>query len=184
MEGINLKASKLIKYITLFVIILFFALSLNLFVDNDLKDNQSRLVVIESGSKKVELYKFYTTCKHTLKQTEYEISLDELKDIDLPTKYPKEAGWKIETEGENIRLIQDVEGFCPEDGRIRYLGVENDYLAIYQGPSYLGGELLQVTNIKLNSLPIEWQEKIYNKSLEFQNESELFEALDSLDEYQ
>lgn len=179
-----MKANKLIKYISFLGIILFSVLILNFLTDYNFKDNKNRLVISESQSRKVEFYKFYITCKHTFKQAEYEISLDELDNIDLPSKYPREAGWKIETEGENIRLIQEIEEFCPKDGRVRHLGVEKDFLAIYRGPSHLGGELLQITNIKLKNLPLEWQEKIYNKSFEFQNESELFEALDSLDEYQ
>lgn len=135
------------------------------------------------ANRKIELYKLYSICDHLIKQTEYEINLNGLKELDLFNKYSEDAGWKIAIEDENIRLTQKIDGLCPKDGNARYLGVQNGFLSIYQGPAFLEGPLVKITDIQVDNLPLEWQEKVYNKTLEFSNESELLEALDSLDEY-
>lgn len=135
-------------------------------------------------SKKVEIFKLYSTCGHLIKQAEDEINLGEQKEIDLGSEYPEDAGWNVVIEGESIKLIQKLEGLCPKDEGVRWLGVQKGFLAIFQGPAYLDGPLLKITDIKVEGLPLEWQEKVYNKTLEFSTEFELLEALDSLDEYQ
>lgn len=133
---------------------------------------------------KIEFYKLYNGCGHLIKQREYETLLNELDKMELHTRYPAEAGWDINYKGNTVKLVQRVEGFCPIDKEIRHLGVKEGFLTIFIGPAYLDGPIKKITNIRIDSLPVELQQKIYNRSLEFSSEAELLEALDSLDEYQ
>ena len=135
-------------------------------------------------AKLIQLYKHYTVCDHLVKELQYEINIKELEKNSLDEIYPLEAGWIIERENDSIKLIQSVEGLCPEDAKKRHLAVDKGFLAIYQGPAHFKGPLQKITKININSLPVDWQEKIKSKSLEFSSESELLEALDSLDEYE
>jgi hypothetical protein len=85
--------------------------------------------------------------------------------------------------GETTVLVSIREEYCPTDDRQRYMGIWEDYLAIFKGPAG-NGELERITQIRVDKLPLEWQEQLLEGKLVFKNELLLLEALDSLDEYQ
>lgn len=64
-----------------------------------------------------------------------------------------------------------------------HLGLANGKVAVFQGPAGGNGPLIRELPISWDSLPPQWQEDIQQGLIEFKNEKELKEALDSLDEY-
>jgi hypothetical protein len=141
------------------------------------------VATIENNTK-IQLFKLYDGCGHLIEQKEYELEPSEFEKLSIYSRYPAEEGWSIIFEGDTVKAIESVGGLCPTDGEMRHLGVEKGFLAIYLGPSHLNGPIYKTTRIKIKKLPVELQEKIYDRSIEFKRESELLEALDSLDEYQ
>ena len=56
-------------------------------------------------------------------------------------------------------------------------------VAIYQGPDPDNDKLLRVTNLPVDALPKEVQDKIRTGSYEFTSEEALNDALENFDEY-
>lgn len=138
-----------------------------------------------SAETKLLVEEEYTGCQHTV-TTPLPLDLEWLgKDLDeLDGLFPAATGWKRQLEGENtVRLYRRLEGLCPADDRKRHLSELNGYLAIYKGPSSSSGGLVSVTNTPVASLPPEIQARIRNKTMDFANEEELMQALDSFDEF-
>ncbi|MDS1029999.1 hypothetical protein RDV78_05755 [Bacillota bacterium LX-D] len=152
----------------------------------DLKRQKSTQAKAEANNliAEVEVFKNYLLCNHVVKENEFPLRIDDANMALLSKQYPVKQGWKINVEKSNkINITQDLKKLCPEDEEKRYLAVHNNYLAIYKGPMGYG-TLEKITEIKVTTLPKEWQEKAYRGELVFANEAELLEALDSLDEYE
>ncbi|WP_084054258.1 hypothetical protein [Desulfonispora thiosulfatigenes] len=112
-----------------------------------------------------------------------QLSLNDIKKI-----YPKEENWEVKrTETDQITIIKKEEGLCPVHSQIWHLGLDSslNYVAVYYGPretENLSG-VYKVTDIPVSSLPIEYQNKIKNYSMEFYTMEELVAILDSLSEH-
>lgn len=132
----------------------------------------------------VQVIQHFQTCNHTVVLEEYKMAFTDANLAELQAKYPASDGWKTKSSNGLLIFQMDLEGMCPEDAAKRHLGVAGEYLAIFKGPVGLNGGLEKVTNIKVNSLPDEWREKVHRGLLDFASEAELLEALDSLDEYE
>lgn len=131
----------------------------------------------------VEILRHYTLCDHTTRE-EFYIDISQHNLAQLQAIYPAQEGWSLRQDPEGIRFSQELAELCPDDEKKRHLAVVGDYLAVFKGPVGVKGFLERITDIRIDSLPMEWQEKVYEGLLTFADEAELLEALDSLDEYQ
>jgi len=125
---------------------------------------------------------YYKKCRHLLIRED--VQNEYLNDgVDLETL--KVQGWTVIHDGDKkISLFKELEQLCPDCAEKRHLGPAGENVAIFEGPVGVPGKRLEVLNIKINSLPPEWQEKVRKGTLGFSSEQELLEALDSIDEYQ
>lgn len=126
----------------------------------------------------VQLLTEYLRCGHSVAQGVKEITPEEL--LQFVEENPNS---EIREENGKVTVILTEEGLCPTDEKTRTLGVKGDYLAIFKGPAYLN-EVEKIIQIRIDELPENWQELLAEGALEFENETALLEALDSLDEYQ
>ncbi|WP_227765820.1 hypothetical protein [Zhaonella formicivorans] len=132
----------------------------------------------------VEIYKHYEICNHTVKEQEFKTILDDKRLAELKIQFPSEEGWSIESNLNSVRIERRIDELCPEDAEKRHLAAAGEFLAVFKGPVGVNGGLERITDIRIQSLPAEWQEKVYRGLLDFSSEAELLEALDSLDEYE
>ena len=132
-----------------------------------------------------------------------EIPAKELEGLDyqgLQAKFPPEDGWFIDDTIPNmVTIFRQVEDFCPKHGAFRHLGLDHNYLAVYQGPLGYDQVILSRENIPVDILPRDFQKKLnlaaeFNRQpekikeelrefLEFTNELKLNEAMQNFDEY-
>jgi len=127
----------------------------------------------------------YPACNHTVTHQLPPTSVLLGKDMTaLARIYPKNEGWSLQLERSNtVHLRHRLEGLCPADDQKRHLSVINGYLAIYKGPAGLNGGLVRITSTPLKTLPPYIQDRIRGGTMEFTNEDELMQALDSFDEF-
>lgn len=111
------------------------------------------------------------------------LSLSEIKKM-----FPKEKGWTIErTESDQVKITKEIQALCPVHNKVWHLGLDSslNYIAVYYGPSETENlsKVYKVTEIPLDSLPLEYKNKIKDYSMEFYSEEELLAILDSLSEH-
>jgi len=93
-------------------------------------------------------------------------------------------GWDISwSKDGNIIAFMELDELCPEDAVKRHLGVYGGEVAVFAGPSGADGEILEILGIRLEDLYPDWQEKLANGGMDFENNEELLNALESLDEF-
>ena len=98
--------------------------------------------------------------------------------------YQKDLDWQYYQNDLRAVLLKQVKGFCPDDLEKRHLKAVGDYVGIFIGPVSKEAELERIAQINIHKLPPEWKEKLLAEGMEFPNELEMLEALDSLDEFQ
>lgn len=105
---------------------------------------------------------------------------------DLKEKYPAQGGWSIVWEGEDVLLQQVWPGLCPEHKKRWHLAPDEtgQRIAVYLGPAQVGkeGGVYRETEIELERLSPDLQERIKNGSMEYLTWEEVVATLDSLDE--
>ncbi|WP_366922603.1 hypothetical protein MFMK1_003070 [Metallumcola ferriviriculae] len=106
------------------------------------------------------------------------LSITKVKDL-----LPREQGWVVNKDGDQISITKYQEGFCPEDENKTHLGAVGEFVAVFKGPVGVNSHIIEVTDIPVANLPIDWQEQVERGELDFQNVKKLKETLDSLDEY-
>jgi len=129
----------------------------------------------------VEARTLYTLCGHI-----EPLSLGDLNGMsleELGKKFPRRQGWVIEEAGSKILITQKLDTLCSDCEGKRHLGAFGDFVAVVKGPVGVEGGIVEVTNIKIEDLPPQWQEQIKRGRLDFSSAQEMLEALDSLDEY-
>ncbi len=128
--------------------------------------------------------RYYSACGHYI-FTALPAGIEDncLSPVELEFFFPSDAGWQLKRQGELISAVQKIEGLCPGCAPKRHLAFKDGLLAIYHGPAGSLGPLERVTDIKIDMLPVLWQEEICSGRVEFQTEKELLQALDSLDDY-
>lgn len=109
-------------------------------------------------------------------------------------------GWSIDdTIKDNLVIAKVEQNLCPYHKQFRHLGIDQDYLAIFEGPLGYNHKVLQRENIFVNSLPMELQKDLhaamaYNQqssdiqgklksTYEFASEAQLNTAMENFDEY-
>lgn len=136
----------------------------------------------EGAPQTVEGRTLYTLCGHWKP-----LSLDDLDGVSpeqLKERFPSGQGWHVQDTGEKIIVTKDIKALCPEDGNQRHLGCFGEYIAVVKGPPGVNGGILEVTEIKLKSLPLSFQKEAEQGTLDFASAQSLLEALDSLDEFE
>ena len=125
----------------------------------------------------------YSSCQHLIEQT-VPVDIYGLNVNELLRRFSPDDGWVVDNLNSNrIVIYQNVEGLCPDDASKRHLGSKGDYVAVFRGPIGINGGLERVTTIKLDQLPQQFEQKLINGELDFANENELMDALDTIDEY-
>lgn len=109
-------------------------------------------------------------------------------------------GWNIDDSVKNNLVIARVDNnLCPYHKGFRHLGIDQGFLAIFEGPLGYNNTVLQRENITLSSLPEELQKDLravmeYNQqppdiqgklksTYEFDSEAQLNTAMENFDEY-
>ena len=113
--------------------------------------------------------------------------LNNMTNMDLEVKYPESANWRIKWEQNKVVIEKVQPGLCPDHKERWHIEPDEkgEKIAVYIGPVEVGkeGGLAHKTDIMLNRLPLEIQDKIRAGKMEFINWEELIATLDSLDEY-
>lgn len=115
-------------------------------------------------------------------------------------EFPAEEGWVIDDSVNNRLVISRHEAaLCPYHRQFRHLGIDEGFLAIFEGPLGFNDKVLQRESVPVYLLPPETQEdlnKAMNYSqqnpdvqqklknqLEFEEENQLGTVLENFDEY-
>jgi hypothetical protein len=128
--------------------------------------------------------KEYTRCGHLVIS-----EFDDKKNLigktvkELKQQYTAENGFKITLYKEALVIHETVDDWCARDKEKCRLKDYQGMVAIYMGPDDKNDHLLRVTNIKMDSLPIDLKKMIKDGKYEFDNEQALNDALENLDEY-
>lgn len=121
--------------------------------------------------------RIYELCGHVVSTGEVIRELpDEKSFADV---YPGAVRYSVEPR-KVVKLY--FEDLCPDCSARRSLKEVSGRVGVFQGPPHAKGKLLFVTDIEVNDLPAEWQQKVRD-GFGFNNEDELNHALDSLEEF-
>ncbi|MGI6553741.1 MAG: hypothetical protein ACOX37_12355 [Bacillota bacterium] len=130
----------------------------------------------------VEITTIYEACGHEFSENMGHVSRKYLEE--MQRLYQKDLDWQYFQNDLRAVLLKQVKGFCPDDLEKRHLKAVGDYVGIFIGPVSKEAELERIAQINIYKLPPEWKEKLLAEGMEFPNELEMLEALDSLDEFQ
>ena len=93
-------------------------------------------------------------------------------------------GWTVSKTGSNkVSIFREVRGLCDADSQKRTLRLTENGIGVYEGPKDTNGELLDEMVLDIEQLPEEVRSQLSGEGMEFANEEEFLETLDSLDEY-
>lgn len=146
--------------------------------------HQSFTQQVVKRDSKIIFGNLYSLCQHLIEQ-KVPIDIYGLNVNELLRRYSPDEGWVVDNLNSNrIVIYQKVEGLCPEDALKRHLGSKGDYVAVFRGPIGINGGLERLTTIRLEKLPQQFKEKLIKGELDFSNENELMDALDTIDEYE
>jgi hypothetical protein len=115
-------------------------------------------------------------------------------------RYPDTQGWSVFFDlPAELVVVEQPGTFCAEHAGYRHLGVYDGWVAVYEGPLGGGGQLRQVVELPLDSLPESWRRKLcqaaafqaqppeiqaeLRREMEFSDEKDLYSALENLDEW-
>lgn len=118
----------------------------------------------------------------------------------LVKKYPPAEGWNIDDTEKNALVLARVEGnVCPYHREFRHFGINEGFLAVYEGPLGYNQKVLQREDIPLAGLPPEMQADLtmtmdydnqppdtqgkLKSAFEFESEAQLNAALENFDEF-
>ncbi|WP_449241519.1 hypothetical protein [Desulfoscipio gibsoniae] len=125
------------------------------------------------------------------------IGLDEHR---LQMKFPRQDGWDVAVQGDEVVITKQIDGLCGMHKEYRHLGIHDGQLAVYQGPLGYDEILLRLeTGINIDLLPEAFLNKLnktdafqslsaderldLQNTLEFTDEQLLNALLENLDEY-
>ena len=146
--------------------------------------HQSFTEQVVNKDSKIMYGTLFSLCQHLIEQ-KLPADIYGLNVNELLKRFPPDEGWVLDNLNTNrVLLYQKVEGLCPDDTLKRHLGTKGNYVAVFRGPIGINGGLERVTTIKLEQLPPEFKLKLINGEMDFLNEDELMDALDSIDEYE
>lgn len=143
---------------------------------------------------RVYLRELYALCQkyslacynETLLEGAARLAMNGLALNDLMEKYPEEAGWEVIWGDRRLSLQQKLPGLCPRHKERWHLAADDtgEKVAVYLGPPQVGleGGVVRVTEIRIDRLTVELQEKIAGRYFEFITWDDLIATLDSLSE--
>lgn len=102
---------------------------------------------------------------------------------ELQRVYNRSNGFQLSMQGTALVIRQEVDDWCPQDKNMYRLKEYQGRVAIYQGPDADNDALLRVTNLQIDLLPEEVQQKIRAGSYQFISDQELNDVLENFDEY-
>jgi len=109
------------------------------------------------------------------------LTLEELK------KLYEAENKTVEQDANKIYIISWHNGLCSEHKKIWHLGVNSsgDFVTVYYGPGKVRDEggIYKVTEIPVAKLPQQYQTKVREYTMEFNQEEELIATLDSFSEF-
>ncbi len=124
---------------------------------------------------------YYKGCGHIIVLDQVDENLAK-----LDWHIPEHMGWTLLAAQENGGYVigKEEDGLCPEDQTKRHLVIysENE-LASYAGTAGMNGELIRTYQMDWQQLPQELQEQLQGDGMNFADEEDLLQALDSFDEY-
>lgn len=138
-------------------------------------------VLLEGINRVVEGRSYYSLCGHW--EPLNLGSFNKLTSEYLLETFPKSQGWAIEDSGEKLLITKTINALCPDDENKRHLGQFQDFVAVIRGPVGINGGILEVTKIKVSSLPEHFRQQAKLGVLDFPDGQSLLEALDSMDEF-
>ncbi|MEW6459440.1 MAG: hypothetical protein AB1441_10320 [Bacillota bacterium] len=90
--------------------------------------------------------------------------------------FPDADGWSVVANlPEELVVVRQSVRFCQKHAAYRHLGVFEGYVAVYEGPLGGGGEVCQVTDIPVESLPGFYRDKL-NQAMAFNQQPEEVQA--------
>ncbi len=93
-------------------------------------------------------------------------------------------GWRVaKVDTNKVRIYREVRGLCETDQAKRTVRLTESGIAVYEGPKNAVGALLTEMALDEAELPEEIRSQLEGEGMEFTNEEELWETLDSLDEF-
>ena len=102
---------------------------------------------------------------------------------DIYRFYPKERGYDVKYEANELTIRQKIDDFSPQQKQKYRLKIYQDFVAVYQGPTTEQDVLQRVTSIRYASLPLDIQEKLKAGEYEFENMNQLDDVLMNFDEW-
>lgn len=128
----------------------------------------------------VERNLIYRDCGHT----ETQLLHGDRDFVGKTFKQLESEGWEVSKIGSNkVKIVMELDGICNEDAEKRTLKLTDNGIGIFEGSKSSNGKMLNEMEIDINSLPKELQDNLNSGGVEFENEAELWETLESLDEY-
>ena len=104
--------------------------------------------------------------------------------VDKSFSQLESEGWEVSKIGSNkVRVTMAADGFCDVDSQKRTLRLTEKGVGVYEGPKDKDGQLLNEMVLDTNQLPSDLLSMLKEGGVEFANEEELLETLDTLDEY-
>lgn len=93
-------------------------------------------------------------------------------------------GWRVaKVDTNKVRIYREARGLCEADQSKRTVRLTEKGIAVYEGPKDAIGSLLTEMPLEKTALPAEIRNQLAGEGMEFANEEELWETLDSLDEF-
>ena len=127
------------------------------------------------------LERYYNYCGHTITEELPQsspllaLTIDQIMEL-----YPD---WQIkDRQSEKITLYREVDDFCPEDLAQRYVGIKDNYVAIFIGKVGMKKKILKVTEIPIDSLPVDVIEQL-RQGIQSKSEDYLITVIEGLSVY-
>jgi len=123
---------------------------------------------------------YYTNCRHL----ESRLLVNDPAFVNKSFEELGQEGWNLFwAEGGLAVAFKEVAQLCPADENKRHIGEYNGRIAIFSGPAGSEGQLIEELGIPLEHLYPEWQDKLAEGGIGFENQEDLLAALDNLDEF-
>lgn len=145
----------------------------------ELETEQKVAEKIIAADDSVEERIFYTKCQHLITQANENQLYVGLNIVDL-----EKQGWQVTPKADGVWwLYREEAALCPDDLGKRSIRKNGNKLSVYTGPIGTEGEVLFDLEYADEVLPENWQQQLENGGIDFKDETILFSALESLDEY-
>ncbi|MDR2712447.1 MAG: hypothetical protein LBB91_04970 [Clostridiales bacterium] len=123
---------------------------------------------------------YYTNCRHL----ESRLLINDSAFANKSFEELELEGWNVFwAEGGQAVAFKEVAQLCSADENKLHIGEYNGRIAIFSGPAGSEGRLIEELGVPLENLYPEWQAKLAEGGIDFENQEDLLAALDNLDEF-